>query len=591
MPGLLETILALPHRARRAKAFAGVHPSDSGGWLSLWSDGTNLADVDMDEWKMLAISTVWTCVNSISADVAKLPMHLFRRVEPHGRERASSHTSYQLLLTSPNPEMVALTVKQTLVQHALRWGNGFAEIVMDGAGRPRQIWPLKPWRMRLMRNTAGNLVYVYTRDNGEEVGLPPERVFHVRGMGEGILGYSVIRYAMRSLGIAAAAEEHAASVWQNQAVPPIVLKHPNKLSVTAQKTVRDSWNDLYGGKENAGSAAVLPEGMSIEKLAMTSEEAQFLESRRFSVADICRWFRFPPHMAGDLDRATFSNIEHMSLQYVTNCLMTWLEVVEQEADRKLLTEDERQDHYFEHIVDALLRGDAKTRSEATGKLLNDGVLTINEARDMYNLNPVAGELGDVLRVPVNTAPIDRWREGQISGDNAQPDQSDSPSPDQPAPPAPPMNGDDKTRAIRAARAMDAAIHRLLQDRVDGWLRVESDKARRAAAKGNLDQWSSTWYPEHQQHVHGEMLVVASTVQQTVRAITGRDDVAIDCAAVAKDLADQYIGRSRMALAACGVGRLEETLSIWAAKRSAHEAQQLCESIWKHLEPAIAGAKS
>jgi HK97 family phage portal protein len=393
MPGLLESILALPRRAKRARSVAGVHPSDGAAMLSMWNEGSSVAGVEVNEWQMLALSTVWTCVNSISADVAKLPMHLFRRMKPHGRERATEHTAYQILLSNPNPEMTALTFKQTLCQHALRWGNGYAELVADGAGRVREAWPLKPWRMRLMRTTAGDLVYVYTRDNGTPVPFSPDKIFHVRGMGEGVQGYSVVRYAMRSFGIAAAAEEHAAAVWENQAVPPVVLRHPGKLSPAAQEAVRKSWNELYAGKENAGKAAVLPEGMAVDKLAMTSDEAQFIESRKFSVADICRWYRFPPHMAGDLDRATFSNIEHMSLQYVTNCLMTWLEVFEQEADRKLLSEEERGDYYFEHITDALLRGDAKARSEATGKLLNDGVLTINEARDYYNFNPVAGELG------------------------------------------------------------------------------------------------------------------------------------------------------------------------------------------------------
>lgn len=590
MRGLLESILDIGRPfSRRGRVSAGVHPESMGGWMDSWMGASKVAGVEMDEWKMLSLSTVWACVNAISADVAKLPMHLYRRREPAGREKAITHPAYKLLLRQPNPEMTALTIKQTLLQKALRWGNGYGEIVANGAGHPIAIWPLKSQQMRLARTKDGELLYVYTDDAGKEHPFRQDKIFHIRGMGEGVMGYSVVRWGMRSLGVAAAAEEFAAATWDNQAVPPIALRHPGKLTATAQENVAKSWKETYGGVENAGRAAILPEGMTVEKLAMNNTEAQFLESRKFSVAEICRWFRFPPHMAGDLDRATFSNIEHMSLQYVQNCLMTWLEAFEQEADRKLLTEEEQDEYYFEHVTDALLRGDAKSRSEFMGQMLNNGVLTINEARDMSNLNPVATDLGEVLRVPVNTAPLDRWLGGDVAlpPDPSAPDApvdtpADSPPSDPPAP--------DPNTAARFSEAVGVVFGYSIQQHLEAYQRLESDKARRADAKHQLAEWTRTFYPEHQQRVHADMLGIVEHARNAARVFAGIRTLDIDCAAAARELADMHIGRSLADLASAG-STVDQVVAKWNEARAIEQAGKMFESLWKHLEPAISRSKA
>lgn len=587
MPGLLERVLNIGRPfARRARVDAGVHPESMTGWLAEWSGGAKVAGVPMDEWRMLNLSTVWTCISSISADVAKLPMHLYRREEPAGRARAKDHPAYPIFIAAPNPEMTPLTAKQILVKHALQFGNGYAEITFDAAGRGRQIWPLKSWKMRVVRFKDGQLRYVYPTESGRDEVFTPDQIFHLRGMGDGVVGMSVVRWAMRSMGVAAAAEEHAASTWENQAVPPIALMHPGKLSPAAAETARKSWMELYGGPDNAGKPAVLPEGMSVEKLSQSNIDAQFLESRKFGIAEICRWFRFPPHMAGDLDRATFSNIEHMSLQYVTNCLMYWLEAFEQEADRKLLAPDELGEYYHEHTVDALLRGDAKTRAEAMGQLLNNGVYTINEARDLYNLNPVSVDEGEVLRVPVNTMPLDRWREGGESqnptGETNQPS-GDDPSPD---PETPPPSGEND-RDARFAKAIIVVFRGRIAEHVEAYQRLEADKARRADAKRQLAEWSSGFYPEHRTRVHADMLAVAEHVRNAARVMTGNPQFEIDCAAAAADLAAAHVGRS-LADLALGGRTLDQVLAGWDTARAWSQADAMFESLWKRVTEAMKG---
>ncbi|MCK6475333.1 MAG: phage portal protein [Phycisphaerales bacterium] len=580
MPGLLERVLTIGRPfARRARVDAGVHPEGMSGWLAEWSGGGKVAGVPMDEWRMLNLSTVWCCISSISADVAKLPLHLYRRQEPAGRIRAKDHPAYPIWITQPNPEMTPLTAKQILVQHALRFGNGYGEIATDASGRRRQVWPLKSWKMRVVRLRNGELRYVYPLDAGGEEVFTPDQIFHLRGMGDGVVGMSVVRWAMRSMGVAAAAEEHAASTWENQAVPPIALRHPGKLSPAAAEVARKSWMDLYGGPDNAGKPAVLPEGMSVEKLSQSNLDAQFLESRKFGIAEICRWFRFPPHMAGDLDRATFSNIEHMSLQYVTMCLMYWLEAFEQECDRKLLLPEEAGDYYFEHTVDALLRGDAKTRAEATGQLLNNGVMTINEARDLYNLNPVSVEEGEVLRVPVNTMPLDRWREGAPDGESS-PAPDDEPSPDPEAPP--PAAEDD--RDARFAAAIAVVFRGRIAEHLEAYQRLEADKARRAEAKRQLAEWSAGFYPEHRNHVHADMLAVAEHVRNAARVMTGNREFDIDCAAAAAEMASVHVGASLADLSRTD-RTLAQVLASWDQARAGSQADAMFEILWKRVADA------
>ena len=585
MPGLLERVLNLGRGMnRRARVDAGVHPESTTGWITDWSVNTRAAGVPMDEWRMMNLSTVWACISGISADVAKLPLHLYRRLEPAGRERATDHPAYPIFLHSPNPEMSAITAKQILVKHGLQFGNGYGEIVRDNAGFGREVWPLKSWRMRVRRLRTGELRYIYTTDDGREVSFLPRDIFHVRGMGDGVVGMSVVRWAMRSMGVAAAAEEFAASSWENQAVPPIALRHPGKLSPAAAETARKSWMELYGGPENAGKPAVLPEGMSVEKLSMSNVDSELLGSRRFSIAEICRWFRFPPHMAGDLERATFSNIEHMSLQYVTNCLMYWLEVFEQECDRKLLGEGQVDEYYHEHTVDALLRGDAKTRAEATSLQLNSGILTINEARDMYNRNPVSVEAAEVLRVPSNTMPLDRWREGPEAADPAAaPPDDPAPAPD-PAP-EPDPEDDRAARDKRFVEAIGVAFRHRLADLVGSYQRLEADKAKRAAAKNQLAAWADAFYPEHRDRVHGDMLAVVEHVRNAARVLTGNREFDIDCAEAARELAELHVVRARAALATPGF-TVDQVVAAWDEKRAESFAADLFGLVWTRVAAAM-----
>lgn len=542
MPGITSLLVRSLGLQRRGRVIAGQHPESADGW---WGTlGTEDAGQAVDEWRALNLSTFWCCVMSIAEDLAKLPLPIFRRIDPSGRERARSLPAYTLLLRRPNPEMTAIDFRSTMSQYLLRYGNAYAEVERDNRGNPINLWIQKPWRVDVARDRSGEIVYQVTSDTGTRSQVPASDMLHIRGLGNGIVGYSPVRWAMRSLGIASANEAYAARVWEHNAIPPAVLKHPGKLTPAATQMVRESWERIYGG-DNQGRIAVLPEGMQFEALSVPNNEAQFLESRKFSVGEICRWFRFPPHMAGDLDRATFSNIEHQSISYVTGCLLSWMVRWEQQAGRVLLGEELQDEYYFEHVADALLRGDANSRADAISKALNAGYLTVDEARDMENRPAVDG--GDVPRAPVNTQPLDVWRQGNSASAAA-------PSPD--------PSGDQAS----SARSIVEAFLPAMVDRISRVLHLEADKARRAAKRGELQAWSAAFYATHADHVRGEMIAVLELVAATMRAAT--PTYSIDVPAMARSLADMHVGRSIVELMSPS---LEAVLAAWEQSRAADQA--------------------
>lgn len=553
----LGTVLRWIGLEPRYRKVEGDHPSNPSGWWASMASGTK-AGVDITEQSALQLSTVWACVRAISEDAAKLPLHIYRRLEPHGRERAVDHPAYRLLLQRPNGEMSAMQFREALTAHAMLYGNGYAEIERRGDGTPVALWPLRPDRVEVRRDARGAIRYRAWSDRGRQVDLPAEDVLHLHGLGfDGVVGYGVVRIARENLGGHRAAVDYGSSMLGNMASPPMALVHPQKLSDDAMRRLRESWEASYRGPENAGRVAILEEGMELKTYGLPPEDAQYLETRQFGVADICRWFRFPPHKAGDLSRATFANIEHQAIEYVTDCLGAWLVRWEQEAARKLLATGEEAVLYYEHNADALLRGDLKTRAEAWERQLNAGLVTINEARDAENRNPLPGDQGSLLRVPSNmTTPANIVAGRNLSGARA-PDAGDRPR--QPS-------ADEPVRGARAGVAaiagVAAAQQPVLAAAYRAMLRVEGDKARRAAAKGELAGWVSSFFAGgHLDHVRGALFpAVEAAARSCAAVVPGITDVP----AIVMDLAVRHVEASRSALAACPAGKLEELLGQWEA---------------------------
>lgn len=344
---------------------------------------------------------VLACVRVLTESLASLPVIVYRR-RGRNRDRAQDLGLYELLHDQPNRELTSFEYRELKFAHALLWGNSYSEIEWDGAGDPVALWPLNPAVTQATR-VNGNIYYV-TQVGSETISLPAWRVHHVRGLsGDGLTGYSMIRLAMNAIGLGLATEEFGGRFFSNGARPGVVLKHPGILSDEAYDRLRKSWNAESQGLSNAHRVKILEEGLDMETLGIPPDEAQFLETRKFQLAEVARMFRVPAHMINDLEHATFSNIEHLSIQFVTHSLLPWMVRDEKAMRRDLLVGSQKKKLQIEYLVNALLRGDTTSRYQAYSIGRQNGWLSTNDIREMENMNPIDG--GDVYLQPLNMTPI------------------------------------------------------------------------------------------------------------------------------------------------------------------------------------------
>lgn len=349
----------------------------------------------------LTNTAVLACVRVITESLASLPLILYRQ-RGRSRERADNLGLYEVLHDQANPELTSFEYRELKLAHTLLWGNGYSEIEWNGAGEPVALWPLNPSVTEPVR-VKGNLYYV-TQVGGETISLPAWRVHHLKGLsGDGMRGYSMIRLAMNAIGLGLATEEFGGRFFSNGARPGVVLKHPGILSEKAYERLKNSWNAEHQGLSNAHRAKILEEGVDMQTLGIPPEEAQFLETRKFQLAEVARIFRVPAHMVNDLDHATFSNIEHLSIQFVTHSLLPWMVRDEKAMRRDLLVGSQKKKLLIKYLVQALLRGDTISRYQAYSVGRQNGWLSTNDIREMEDMNPIDG--GDVYLQPLNMTPI------------------------------------------------------------------------------------------------------------------------------------------------------------------------------------------
>ena len=319
---------------------------------------------NVNERSAMQMTAVYSCVRILSEAVASLPLHVYKYNSEGGKG-----------------EIIAL-------------------------------YPLMPNRMTVDRDDKGQLYYQYntSKDDaptmkGSMVNLKPSDVLHIPGLGfDGVVGYSPIALEKSAIGLGIAAEEYGSKFFSNGARPSGILVHPN--TVKDPSALRASWNAAFTGSANAGKVAVLEENMHFEPLTMPNNEAQFLETRKFQVNEICRIFRVPPHMIGDLDRATFSNIEHQSISFAVHTIRPWLVRIEQAMNRALFPDNEKGRFYVQFNLDGLMRGDYKSRMEGYAIARQNGWMSANEIRELENLNPLSDEDGgNVYLVNGNMIPI------------------------------------------------------------------------------------------------------------------------------------------------------------------------------------------
>ena len=361
--------------------------------------GGSTSGKSVNERSAMQMTAVYACVRILSEAIAGLPLHMYRYRDDGGKEKATEHNLYHLLHDEPNPEMTSFVFRETLMTHLLLWGNAYAQIIRNGKGEVIALYPLMPNRMEVNRDQNGMLYYVYQKSSddaptmdGTSVILRPSEVLHVPGLGfDGLVGYSPIAMAKNAIGLSMAAEEYGAKFYANGAAPSGVLEHPGVLKNPAK--VRDSWNAAFGGTSNSHKVAVLEEGLKYTPISIAPNEAQFLETRKFQIDEIARIFRVPPHMVGDLEKSSFSNIENMSREFVTYTLSPWMVRWEQSLSKALLSKEEKACCFFKFNVDGLLRGDYASRMNGYAVGIQNGFMSPNDVRELEDLDIIPEELG------------------------------------------------------------------------------------------------------------------------------------------------------------------------------------------------------
>lgn len=347
----------------------------------------------VNEQTAMQTTAVYACVRILSEAVAGLPLHIYRYRADGGKERIPQHPLYSLLHDEPNSEMTSFVFRETLMSHLLLWGNAYAQVVRNGRGQVIALYPLLPSKMDVSRAANGELLYTYYRDS-DETGLNPkggyvtlrkDEVLHIPGLGfDGLIGYSPIAMSKNAIGMSLATEEYGASFFANGANPGGVLEHPGVIKDIQR--VKDSWNTAYQGSGNAHKIAVLEEGMKFQAIGIPPEEAQFLETRKFQIDEIARIFRVPPHMVGDLEKSSFSNIEQQSLEFVKYTLDPWVVRWEQSLQQSLILPSEKASLMIRFNLDGLLRGDYQSRMQGYSVGIQNGFYSVNDVRQLEDLN-------------------------------------------------------------------------------------------------------------------------------------------------------------------------------------------------------------
>ncbi len=385
-------------------------------WLSSMFSQTTHAGVNVTADKALQHTAVYGCVNILSESLAALPLFLYKtetKKKKSLKNKAKSHALYQLLLDEPNDDMTSFTYWQLVMLELTLRGNHYSQIIRNNAGTVIAIYPLEYSRVSVVRLDSGAIGYIYTSQNYGKVALDSSEVLHFKGMSlDGIIGLSPIAYNRNTIGASIAMEEFGSTLFKNGATPSGVVsgKGVTSMSDTAFKRFKDSFKEAYTGVMNAGRPLILEDGFEFKPVTISNKDGQYIESRKFTKAEIASIFRVPLHMINELDKATFSNIEHQSIKFVTDAVTPWAVRIEKELKKKLLTQSEKRSMYMKFSLAALLRGDVSSRYTAYESAITKGCwMSRNEARELEDLNPIDGL--DEMIVPLNFG-----KEGDANGE-------------------------------------------------------------------------------------------------------------------------------------------------------------------------------
>jgi len=355
----------------------------------------------------MRLGAVYACISLLSKSLAMTPLVLYRKTAD-GREKATDDPLFDVLRNVANPYMTAFTLKERMMLGSLINGNSYAYIQRNRRGDVIGLqyiphgncWP----EVNELRNTITYRVTI----NGKHEQFAFDEILHIPGLGyDGVIGFSPIQIAREVIGRGLATQTYGSSFFKNGARLGGVFEHPNHLSETAFNQLKKSLASDYSGASNSNKTMILEEGMKFSPITIPPEQAQFLDTMKFNVAEIARIYGVPPHMIGDLEKATFSNIEHQSLEYVQYSMLPWFSRWEQHINLKCLTKEKRnQGYYVEFMVDYLLRGDSKSRAEVYRTMRQNGALNADEWREKENMNKLPDGQGEHYLVNGNMISLD-----------------------------------------------------------------------------------------------------------------------------------------------------------------------------------------
>ena len=373
---------------------------DIGRWTDSSGDFSGLLNRSVSEEKALTIDAVYACVNLYARTLASMPLILYEK-GPNGKQRAIDHPLYHLLHNEPNPNMSSHTFRKIMEAELKLYGNAYAYIEFDKYYRVKALWPFKPNCVFPQQSLkTGELYYDVTMFDGTAKRLRACNILHIPGLGfDGISGRSPIRQLAETMGLNLDIKNYGRSFFRNGARPSGILEHPGTLSEQAQKRLERKFERNYGGSGNAGKTMLLEEGMTYKTVGVPPEEAQFLESRKYSVNEIARIYGVPPHMIADLEHATYTNIESQDINFAKHSVLPECVNWEQELMRKLLNDTERERYEIEFNMEGLVRGDMQSRYQAYAIARQWGIMTANDIRDKENLSHVDG--GNTTYTPLN----------------------------------------------------------------------------------------------------------------------------------------------------------------------------------------------
>ena len=386
------------------------HPSNPDRWFLGQANGLETTSgARVNEETALSWTALSTGIRALCDDIASIPLNVYKRLEGGGKEIDRSHQLFPVLHDSPNEEMTSFEWRSVTQAHIIGWGNAYSEIIRNQRGRIIELWPINPDRVKLQRNKRKKIVYRITLPRDETGGVAGhvmmrrDQILHIKGFSiNGLFGRSLIQDHREAIGLGLATEEFAARFFGQGASPTGILEHPATISEDAQERLKNAYDNEYSGLTRAHRIMLLEEGMKWHQVTVDPEKAQFLGLRQFQVTEAARILKMPPHKVGDLERQTFTNIEHLGIDYLVHTLRPWLVNWEQRMRKSLLAPGDTKT-VIEFVVEGLLRGDSITRAKFYQSLFNMASISPNEIREKENMNPFEG--GDKRYIQLNLVDV------------------------------------------------------------------------------------------------------------------------------------------------------------------------------------------